>query len=118
MTVSRVPPIDFTDAVVVALIAFASGLVGHLTNRRSSREQTMLTVMQAQITDLWERVQQQEKRIDDLVADRHHERSRAWAAIEYARVLIAYSDALIRLLPDGAEAPPAPAVPEELSADL
>jgi len=113
-----VPPIDLADTVVVALIAAVVAGLGHVLTRRSSRESAILQVMQAQITDLWERVQQQEKRIDDLVADRHHERSRAWAAIEYARVLITYSDALLMLLPDGVEAPPAPDVPEELSADL
>lgn len=108
--------IDVADAVVVALLAAIVAAFGHTLTRRTSKESAILQVMQSQITDLWGRVQQQEKRIDDLVADRHHERSRAWAAITYARDLLAYIAGIRSLVSETTPDPPAP--PEVLDDDL
>lgn len=111
-------PIDIPDTVVVALVAAAAALFGHFTTRQTSKEQTTITVMQSQISQLWERVQAQEKRIDELVAERTRERARSWAAIEYARTLIAHVEALCLLLPRDIDPPPLPPAPDALSADL
>lgn len=112
------PPIDIADGIVVALIAFASGLVGYLANRQTSKEQATIQVMQTQISQLWERVQAQERRIDELEAKYSRERARSWAAIEYARALRAYVDALHALLPEGVDVPPPPHVPEAIAQDV
>lgn len=112
------PPIDLADGIVVALIAFASGLVGYLANRQTSKEQATIQVMQTQISQLWERVQAQERRIDELEAKYSRERARSWAAIEYARALRAFADALALLIPQGVCVPDRPPVPDELADDF
>lgn len=117
------PLIDIGDVVLVAIVTGAVGIVGHLATRQSSKEQTTITVMQAQISQLWERVQgqdqriqAQEKRIDELIQERARERARSWAALEYARTLIAFAEGLRRII--GESAPEIPPHPEELDADL
>lgn len=110
------PPLS--DAVLAAIIASLVTALGYLLTRRTEREQMTITVMQAQISQLWDRVQAQETRIDRLVKERQHERARSWAAIEYARALIAHIEMLSMLLPKETSVPAMPPVPEELDEDL
>lgn len=111
----RMPPVS--DAIIAATIAALVTALGHLLTRRTEREQTTLQVMQAQIAQLWDRVQQQDKRIDELSEDRRRERARSWAALEYARALRAWIDS-VRLLLRDEKLPSVPQPPPELDAEL
>lgn len=107
-----------TDTVVAAAVGALIAGLGHLLTSRTERERTVLTVLQAEVRDLWERVQAQDKQIASLQRDSAAERARSWVAIEYCRTLISHIESLHRLLPEDASPPCVPPVPSELEADL
>lgn len=106
------------EGVVVALIGAAGLITGHIFARRTSREHTVLTVLQAEVKSLWERVRDQERRIDELVKAHQDERAKSWAAVEYCRTLLAHIRALNEFLPPDMNPPEVPTVPPELESDL
>lgn len=107
-------PIDLiSDAVTVALIAGVAALVGHLATSRRGDSASAIEALKAQLSDVRARQTTLERRVDDLQEARERERSRAWAAIEYARSLLRY---IGRHMPADVPRPPDP--PQEIDSDM
>lgn len=118
--------------ILVAVVGLAGVLAGQSTSRRMHREDYQLarqgaevTTLRAVVESLTERVASLERalaaseaRVDALVDARDDAQRDRWAAVDYARHLIAWGHALTLLIPDELPAPPQPEVPPALADDL
>lgn len=115
-----------TEGTLVGVMGVVGVVVGHWTQRRTSRDdialrgnQIALEALRGQVMDLTARLRDSEAEIKALHGERTAERARSWAALEYCRALTRWGEALRDLVPEGTPGvPEAPPVPVELNVDL
>lgn len=114
-------PTWMTESVLVALVGLSGVIAGQVTSRASQRETARLSVLEATVKALQQRVDDLEEALRRAEDARAAEASRAveaerrqWHAVQYARELLAWGRGLVGLVPDGVVVEGEPEPPETI----
>lgn len=111
-------PAWLTEGVIIAVIGALVAGLGHAAGRASQREVARLSVLEATVRALQERVDDLEEALRRAEDARRAEAERAaeaervqWHVVRYARDVLAWGRGVVDLLPPETITPPEPDVP-------